>query len=256
MLAIFQPEAETTARGAHGSLAFGQTHCSICGHRQLTIEGLVFTQPNIAMSERELEILRDGLVLGSLPESDARELLRLGFFRPDDLFRRTPGDQARPLSELTDAQGPAEMKEEPSSWFDRARQSVTDATSRIVASAGDAAGRLKSFATENTPSVSQATNKLLEGYLPQIRQAAQSVTSSKAVQSVRAGVHDDDLMRKTFGAVYDCLPRPVCRFVNEERFITFCLERRKSLLGLNDPDEKRQDGSSPDSSETEPLGGS
>jgi hypothetical protein len=41
-------------------------------------------------------------------------------------------------------------------------------------------------------------------------------------------------MRKTFGAVYDCLPKPVYRFVSEAAFIEFCMARRRKLLGLGD----------------------
>lgn len=50
-------------------------------------------------------------------------------------------------------------------------------------------------------------------------------------------VQDDEFMRKTFGAVYDCLPKPVCRFIGEERFIAFCLEHRRRLVAPNDAAE-------------------
>jgi hypothetical protein len=46
-------------------------------------------------------------------------------------------------------------------------------------------------------------------------------------------------MRKLFGATYDCLPKPVYRFVSEQAFIEFCMERRRELLDL----PTKQDGS-------------
>jgi hypothetical protein len=42
------------------------------------------------------------------------------------------------------------------------------------------------------------------------------------------------MMRKLFGAAYDCLPRPVQRFVGEEKFVNFCMQRRQKLLQAPD----------------------
>ena len=35
---------------------------------------------------------------------------------------------------------------------------------------------------------------------------------------------------KVFGAAYDCLPKPVSRFVPEQQFIAFCMKHRAQLL--------------------------
>jgi hypothetical protein len=55
---------------------------------------------------------------------------------------------------------------------------------------------------------------------------------SQSAAHAQAALRDDEFMRKVFGATYDCLPRPVRRFMTEPAFIQFCLERRWELLGL------------------------
>ena len=50
------------------------------------------------MAESEIQIIRDGEVLGSLPKEDVLELLRLGFFRPDDQYSSGEMIASRPLS--------------------------------------------------------------------------------------------------------------------------------------------------------------
>jgi hypothetical protein len=54
----------------------------------------------------------------------------------------------------------------------------------------------------------------------------------QSLTRAQAAMRDDEFMRKLFGATYDCLPKPVYRFVKEEAFIQFCMERRGKLLGL------------------------
>lgn len=205
----------------------------------------------------EIEVVRGDLILGTLPEGEAVELLRIGFFRRDDRFRRADDPTLRAMAELL-VDGPAVNPGDASSpvpgssgrspsWFDRTRQSLSSATGAAgsVAAAGvgavsNAAGavavRLRSFAGDAPSAVSKSTQSLLEGFLPQIRAtllkalAKAGDANTRALEAVRAGVRDDDFMRKTFGAVYDCLPKPVCRFVNEEKFVAFCLEHRNRLL--------------------------
>ena len=208
------------------------------------------------MPEPEVQILRDGEVLGSLPKDDAVELLRLGFFRAADHYLSANMEESRPLSELAAAAAGTERSSPQASWIERARQTVADTTTTLAQSARETAGRLRSLAAGTPPALTRTTNKLLEGYLPQIRAAVIRVTASRPIQAIRAGVHDDEMMRKTFGAVYDCLPRPVSRFVSEERFIAFCLERRNGLLGMNDPGENQRHETPTTFDGTPPVGGS
>lgn len=208
------------------------------------------------MADSEIQVLRDGEVLGSLPKEDVLELLRLGFFRPDDQYSSAEMIASRPLSELAALSIEAERLNQQSSWIARARQTVADTTSSLAQSARETAGRLRSLATGTPPALTRATNRFLEGYLPQIRTALSHVTASRPLQALRVGVQDEEVMRKTFGAVYDCLPRAVCRFISEERFITFCLERRNGLLGSNDSGEKERHDSPATSDDDPHLGGS
>jgi len=207
------------------------------------------------MADSEIQVLRDGEVLGSLPKEDVLELLRLGFFRPDDHYSSAEMIASRPLSELASSIE-EERLDQQSSWLERARQTVADTTNSLAHSARETAGRLRSLATGTPPALTRATNKFLEGYLPQIRTAVSRVTAIRPMQALRVGVQDEEVMRKTFGAVYDCLPRPVCRFISEERFITFCLERRNGLLGSNDSGEKERHDSPATSDDDPHLGGS
>ena len=127
----------------------------------------------------------------------------------------------------------------------------------VATSASGVAGRLRSLATQAPSAVTQATNAVLEGYLPQIRAALGKAANSRALQAVKEGVRDDELMRKTFGAAYDCLPRPVCRFISEDRFMTFCLTHRARLLGSGDVagSEATPNAVLPSSPPAEPLSG-
>jgi pimeloyl-ACP methyl ester carboxylesterase len=52
----------------------------------------------------------------------------------------------------------------------------------------------------------------------------------KPLTAARSALQNDELMRKAFGALYDCLPRPVCRFIGEDAFMRFCLQHRERLL--------------------------
>ncbi len=270
----------------------------------------------------EIEVVRGDLILGTLPEGEAAELLRIGFFHRDDRFRREGDPAWRAMAELlgevpsvnrpdlhepedsregtrrgnsaADSVGrppryplrrpageragselararlePGEVEQSPvgpvgpsaelakaspepapsrsGSWLEQTRQSLSAATNAagsaaaagvgaVSNAAGVVAGRLRSLAGDAPSAVSKSTQSLLEGFLPQIRTAMSKAlakagdANTRALEAVRAGVRDDDFMRKTFGAVYDCLPKPVCRFVNEEKFIAFCLEHRKRLL--------------------------
>jgi hypothetical protein len=190
-----------------------------------------------------IQITRENLSLGSLSVGETLELLRLGFFQETDCYSQEGMAKRHPLAALAELTleedssgpniggGPINGPAPAGSWLGRTRHSVTNAAGVVATSVGGLASRLKSLAAETPSVVSQATNKVLEGYLPQIRLAVQKVVASRPVAALQAGARNDEVMRKTFGAVYDCLPKPVCRFVDEERFIQFCLKHRTRLTG-------------------------
>jgi hypothetical protein len=185
------------------------------------------------MPERQLRITRDTVELGTLPEAEARELLQLGLLKPNDQFSCDGMSAPKPLAELDPTLEAAEKR----SWLFAARDSVTGAAAIAANSAGSVAGKLKSLVTAPSASLSGATSRLLDGYNAQIKSILADLGDSRPLQTIRSGVRDDETMRKVFGAAYDCLPRPVCRFVSEERFIAYCMQHRGRLLDLPEAKE-------------------
>lgn len=80
---------------------------------------------------------------------------------------------------------------------------------------------------------------MLVAFVPQIRKLVSSQLVMQSVARIEVAIHDDDFMRKLFGATYDCLPKSVYRFASEEVFIQFCMERRKELLTPPPADEPK-----------------
>jgi len=70
---------------------------------------------------------------------------------------------------------------------------------------------------------------MLEDFLPRLRGLV-TPAFKRTMLSAEAALRDEVLLRKLFGAVYDVLPRPVRRFICEERFVEFCLQHKQRLL--------------------------
>jgi hypothetical protein len=174
------------------------------------------------MPNREIQVARDQTVLGALPENDARQLLEIGFLKGTDIFGTDDMTEWKTLSELDAAK--------PKKWLDHAKKSASTAASAVVGSAVAVTGKIKKLAMAKKISAAESAAKALEGYIPHIKKILAQLADTKPIQAVRSGVRDDSLMRKVFGAAYDCLPKPVCRFVSEQRFIEFCMQHRQRLL--------------------------
>jgi hypothetical protein len=178
------------------------------------------------MDERKLEIARGDWSLGTISETEVRELLEVGFLEPTDLFRANEGDPWKPLSALdAPAAEPAA-----GSLVNR----ILPAARSIIGATADAARAMKDIATRQKDQLGDATTGALESFLPQIRAIVSRVSETPPFRLIKSGVQDDDFMRKLFGAAYDCLPRPVQRFVAEERFIAFCMQHRQKLVSTGD----------------------
>ena len=80
--------------------------------------------------------------------------------------------------------------------------------------------------------LTSSTNRILDAFVPQIQNIVAKQAVKGSIEKVQAAVHDDVFMTKFFGAVYDCIPKPVYRFVREQDFIQFCLLHRRRLLGM------------------------
>jgi hypothetical protein len=167
-----------------------------------------------------LFIAREGVELGSLSGAEARALLQAGFFKPTDVFWREGMKDWRPLADLEAVRPkPAE-----STWNVR---------ERVRAVAGDAARlarKLKEVAQSGSGSLTKTRERVLEDFLPQLRFLV-ATRLNQAALNVDAALKDEEVMKKVFGAVFDCLPKPVTRFVAEDQFVKFCMKHRESLVG-------------------------
>lgn len=196
------------------------------------------------MSEPRVHVVRGEVELGALPLSEVHALLATGLLRSTDEFWR-PGQAAwRPLSELPAVEAPA------GNLFSRARESLAGATTFLHKSAGTLASRVSSTLEGQQQHLGAAANRVLEDYLPTLQSAVDKAVA-QSTRSLEAAARDDAFLGKLFGAVYDLLPRPVCRFVTEEAFIQFCFAHRERLLGTRAADQP----ATPDSSTSGPNQG-
>jgi hypothetical protein len=180
------------------------------------------------MLEGKVRLARNGLKLGNWPVAEVRELLAAGFLLPTDDYW-IPGQAGwLPLSEL-----PADEKinrTARSSGVTKAAYALAVAAEAIRRGAMNAAAKVTSAAEQQRDQMAAATNRMLEDYLVPLRALVQNALA-KTSHNVETALRDEAFMRKLFGAVYDCLPKPVTRFVTEDTFIQFCLKHRQRLLG-------------------------
>ena len=169
-------------------------------------------------------ISRQGLELGRLSVCEAPDLLRAGFLLPTDECWTHASAERRPLTELNTL--PA--GERPG-WLKRAKTSVVMTTGAAIEQVGHITGKVSRSIRGGQSLIGTVTTKVLEDYAGKLRELV--ATQMKAsVQSARAALKDEKFLRKLFGAVYDCLPKPVYRFVSEHAFIEYCLKHRRKLL--------------------------
>ena len=176
----------------------------------------------------QLHICRSDMDLGVLSGGDARALLKTGFLRPDDLYWTKGLAEWRPLGEL--AITPPAVTSKGAQVLLAARGKVTSAATTVGDGATSLGRKLKSFAGAGKQQLTRSTRRVLDDCLPQIRETLTERVVVAALEAGKRAVHDDAVMRVVFGTAYDCLPRPVRRFVPESAFIQFCLERRTSLI--------------------------
>jgi hypothetical protein len=167
-------------------------------------------------------ISRQGLELGTLPVRDAIELLRAGFLLPADEFAPAATSERHLLSELIPSGASP-------GWLQRAKASVVTSSTAVVQGAGRITSKVSEKIRGGPTLVSAVATKVLEDYAPTLRDRVAAQMKS-TVQTTQAALRDEVFLRKLFGAVYDCLPKPVYRFVSERAFIDYCLKHRRKLL--------------------------
>ena len=169
-------------------------------------------------------ISRQGLELGKLSVREAAELLRAEFLLPTDEFWASASPERRLLSELHKA--PSSVSP---GWLARAKTSVVTTTGAVVQGAGHSTSKVSETIRGGPTLVGAVVTKVLDDYVPTLRE--RSATQLKAtVQTTQDALRDEVFLRKLFGAVHDCLPKPVHRFVSEHVFIEYCLKHRHKLL--------------------------
>jgi hypothetical protein len=169
-------------------------------------------------------ITRGEVLLGQFPAAEVRELLGSGLLHPTDLFRRDAGEPVRPLSEF-----PAATESVTATTTARLTKAVLEVADNLGRTARAAAGAIAGGVTRQHHELAAGTQRLLEDFLPRLREPVARALA-RTSHTFESALRDEAFLRKLFGAVYDLLPRPVCRFVGEEQFITFCLKHRERLL--------------------------
>jgi len=178
----------------------------------------------IAMN-RMLHIARVENELGVLTDREALEMLDAGFLSPDDLYRDGKSDW-KPLAELT-----CEQEAKSASTLKLAQQKIAATGSAAFSQAVQFTQKLKSAAVRGGAHLTDSSRGMLDSYTPQIRKLVENQLVQHSITRAQNVLHNDDFMRKVFGATFDCLPKPIHRFISEQAFIEFCLERRQRLLG-------------------------
>jgi len=177
--------------------------------------------------KRTVLIARDGTELGTLAESEVTELLEAGFLRITDVYRIPESPEWRPLSHW-ETRSEHQANRRP--WLKKAASSITSATGALGAGAGVVTNKVSSYVTVRKTALAVTIRRVLQDYLPEIRKSVAAQLIARPALAVRSAMHNDALLQQLFGAVYDCLPKPVRRFVPESAFIEFCLLNRRKLF--------------------------
>jgi len=190
---------------------------------------------------RELYIARGVTELGPLTESEVRELLREGFLLPADLWWEEGMEDWVELSEFESR--PA-LTPQNVGLVKLAKQKASSAGRSARSRASELTRKLQSLAGRGRNRLEVARSGLLDSFQPQIQRLVSHQLVQQSAARVRQAVHDDEFMQKFFGAIYDCLPKPVCRFVTEPAFIQYCMERRLEFIGAGATRSNSQGASS------------
>lgn len=170
-----------------------------------------------------IHLARGELELGVMPESDVRGLLAAGLLVPGDLFWTVGQADWQPLSQLPP---PAVQRASVTAGI---KDSLVTATAFFKTTAQSAVAAVSSSLGAQRENLVAAKERVLEDYVPKLQGTVDRALAESS-RSVDSALQDEVFMRKLFGAVYDLVPRPVCRFVSEEDFVKFCFRHRQRLL--------------------------
>jgi hypothetical protein len=166
--------------------------------------------------------------LGALTDSEVVELLKAGFLMPTDFFWTAGMADWQTLAEFNAPPGTAAGV---AGFVKSATRQVAAASGAVAAGTARVTRQIRSVAGGSSTTLAKSTTRALDVFTPRIRELVSRQLLEQSFSHVQASLRDDEFMRKLFGATYDCLPKPVYRFVSEQAFIAFCMERRSELLG-------------------------
>ena len=182
------------------------------------------------MPEPLLHIARAGSAIGTFTLEEARELVDAGFLHGTDEGWIRGMDEWQPLQSILGQPGiPL------ADWRDKVIAGATAVSGVVGRSVGDFVKNVRARAAKGQSALTQAKTLALDHFLPQFQKRAAEYLRDKPVAFVKEAARNTEAARKVFGALYDCLPRPLCRFVSEPDFIAFCMEHRQRLLGQPAP---------------------
>jgi hypothetical protein len=178
------------------------------------------------MPEPLIHVARGEAEFGAYSLAEAREMMEAGFFLRTDEAWVAGMSEWRPLGETI-----ARLTAEGADWRDKVVAGAEGLSRVLGRSVGQFVAGVKTHAGPSQESFSHAKRKALEQYVPQFKQLLGEQFRDKPAAIARAALRDDTVMRNVFGAVYDCLPNALRRFVPQAVFIEFCLEHRQRLVG-------------------------
>ena len=184
------------------------------------------------MSTRVLNVARDGEQLGKFALKDLADLIEAGFLRPDDDYWISGMSDWRPLNELPELRAVGAATAD---WKSEAKDAMVNATGLLARGTTALAQKAREFASESWDRSSLATHQLLNDFIPKTRELVRQQLESKPFLASKTALENDDLMRRLFGSVFDTLPVAVRRWVDEDQFVSFCMDKKTDLLSLDKP---------------------
>lgn len=182
------------------------------------------------MSERSIHIARNGQRLGKVLIHEVGDLVDTKILRADDDYWEAGMGEWRPLNELPQIRYRGES---PDAWKRDATTVMADAVNLLAKGTAKLAQNAKALAHSGHERTSEASDLLLSDYHPQIQKLAYRLVQAKPFLTASEAQHNEELMEKSFGLLYEQLPESVSRFIPEEEFIGYCLSRRHELLQMD-----------------------
>lgn len=199
------------------------------------------------MPDPVIHVARGEVEFGACTLAEAQEMVDAGFFLQTDQAWVQGMTEWRPLGETI-----TRLMVEGGGWRDKVVAGATGLSRVVGRSVGRFVAGVKSHAGEGPETMSHAKKLALEQCVPQFQKLLAEHLRDKPVTIARSAVQNEAVMLNVFGALYACLPKPLCRLVPQTVFTTFCMDHRQRLLG--DPaSSATTTGAAADATRTKPV---